>query len=266
MPDRSPARRLAAALFLAATLLPLAAAPAGAMTPSLVTTTQPEYAGAVLRGEVEGLFLLDERPDGIRVAVQLSGLPSTVVRIVAATARCGQVGGSSVRLGIIRPIAGRFAAIWVTTQADAVDPIGSLRLVGRSGLIACANTIHGQEDADVCETVPDACYGEMVLPERMDGKVLRGILARVTQREGEPPRIVIHRVSPETGWVILGDAPCSAGGGEPLATVELPKGVGGTARTLRGLVLGEVGSFWLVGSGTHCVDAELQALVWAPVP
>lgn len=259
-------QRLLGAVLAAALILPLAAAPAGAMTPGLVTTTQPEYAGAVLRGEVEGLFLLDERPDGIRVAVQLSGLPSTVIRIVAATARCGQVGGSSVGLGIIRPIAGRFAAIWVTTQADAVDPIGSLRLVGRNGLIACANTIHGQEDVDVCETTPDACYGEMVLPVRMDGKIVRGILARVTQRDGQPPRIVIHRVSPETGWVILGDAPCSAGGGEPLATVELPQGAGGTTRTLRGLAIGRIGSYWLVGDGTHCVDAELQALVWAPVP
>lgn len=69
-----------------------------------------------------------------------------------------------------------------------------------------------------------------------------------------------------TGYfnVIVGDAPCSAGGGAPLARVRLPDGVGLHTRTLPIETPAEIGSFWFaVGSlAPFCVDAEQNVLVW----
>lgn len=258
---RSRVRRLAAivlAMSALAALLPAASAAA------LSVAAAPEYAGVVFRGDIDGLVLLDERPAGVRVGIVLEGLPRAGVRLVAATARCGQVGGTTAGLGLLHPFGGRFAGVWVNGTVDSVDAVGSLRLVIGGRRVACANTIHGDEQIDVCEAVPDACYGLMALPERLDQKVLQGILVRITQRDGGPVRFVVGRASGEVDTVILGDAPCDAGGGDPIARIELPVGVGLTTGRLALRDAARIGSFWFVlGGGTLCVDAEVQALVRA---
>jgi len=263
----APLARIATVLALAAALcIPAAATSAAPPAPAAIAAPQPGYAGVVFRGAPEGLVLLDEQEDGVRIALALAELPGAAVRLVAATALCGQVGGTSVGLGLVLHARDRFAAVWVTGRTDSVDAIGSLRLVARGEQIACANTIHGDEQIDVCIAVPDACYGLMALPEQLDGKVIRGVVVRVTQREGGLVRMVVGRATPRVGFVIVGDAPCSAGGGEPLARVRLPDGVGLHTRTLPIETPAEIGSFWFaVGTlAPFCVDAELNALVWQP--
>lgn len=259
MARRSPMTRLAAALALGVALL-LPAAPAGAA----IEVPDPEYAGAVFVSGPAGLVLLDEMEGGVRVGIALSDLPRGTVRLVAATARCGEVGGSALSLGLFHHIHGRFAAVWLTGRVDSVAEVGSLQLVARGARIACANTIHGDETPGVCLAGRVPCYGTMIVPEQLDGKVVRGILVRVTQVGDGPTRIIVARASPRVRAMLLGDAPCSEGGGEPILRMGFPIGVGVTVRWPELPEIGRIGSFWLqeTNGTTTCLDAEHQALVW----
>ena len=266
-PARFP--RLAAALLLALTLLPLATAPAGAVAPSLNLTVQPEYAGVAFTGDVKGLALLDEVPGGIRIGIALAGLPDGFLRVVGATARCGQVGGMTAGLGAFHGTNGSFAGVWVTTRADIVDTIASLRIIVEGTQVACRDTIHGQEGIDVCDEVPDACYGRMILPESLDRMVRAGVLLRITRHDGHAPRAIVAATGDWSvgATIIIGSASCADGGGRPLAHLAIPEGRPLRTIRLRGsLPLTAVRSYWILGgklrgSDPTCVDTELQSLV-----
>ena len=224
--------------------------------------------------DLKGLALLDEVPGGIRIGIAVSGLPDGVLRIVGATARCGQVGGTTAGLGLFAATDGRFAGVWLTTRADTVDTIASLRIIVEGTQVACRDTIHGQEGIDVCVAYPDACYGRMVLPESLDAVARAGLLVRVTRETGEAPRAIVAATGRWSAGatIILGNAACADGGGRALAHVAIPVGRRLAVTDLRRtLPLREVRSYWILGGKARatdpvCVDTELQSLVRIPEP
>ncbi|MFO1541388.1 MAG: hypothetical protein ACKOTZ_13245, partial [Chloroflexota bacterium] len=97
------------AVVLAVTAL-AALLPAGASAAE--PTAEPEHAYAVIRGVggPEGIVLLEERSAGVFVGIGMTGVRDRVVSLHGASAPCGSVGFSTVRLGTFHPVKGRFAA------------------------------------------------------------------------------------------------------------------------------------------------------------
>ena len=150
---RTRTRRLAA-IVLAVTAL-AALLPTGAS--AAVAVAEPEHAYAVVRepGGPEGIVLLAERPTGLFVGIGMTGVDFRVVTLQGATAPCGFVGFSTVRLGTFHPIAGRFATGYVSGAADAVDTIASVRLMVGNVLLACRTVVHGDRDGVSCDVDPE---------------------------------------------------------------------------------------------------------------
>ncbi len=217
---RTLTRRLTAIVLAAIAIAALL--PTGASAAEV--RAEPEHAYAVIRqpGGPEGIVVLEERPAGLFVGIGMTGVGFRVVTLQGATAPCGTVGFSTVRLGTFHPVGGRFAAGYVSGAADGVDTIASVRLMVGNTVIACRTLAHGDRDGVSCDVDPsqDDCprieyIGSRVryfarllriglavplIAERPDGKVVLTILAL---------RKVEYRI-------VLGDASCAEGGGEQL--------------------------------------------------
>jgi len=266
------ARRLGAIVLAVTILAALLPAGASAAAPALQPLAEPEHGYGVIRepGGPEGIVLLEERPAGLFVGIGMTDVRVRVVTLLGATAPCGMVGFSTVRLGTFHPVDGRFAAGYVTSAADAVDAIASVRLMAGTTLLACRTLVHGDRDGVSCDTdpnQPDCPRLEHVAPEVADfAKLLRlGLIVFLSERPGSAPasagpvvaQLLVLR--PFVGRIVFGDAPCADGGGQKLGAIYVPADdtVGVSVMPVTGLVtVVDVASVWVRGGPTTCIDGR----------
>ncbi|MFM7064570.1 MAG: hypothetical protein ACKO04_13925 [Actinomycetes bacterium] len=172
---------------------------------------------------------------------------------------------------------GRFAAGYVTGNADAVDAIRSVRLMAGKALLACRTLVQGDRDGVSCDIdpeQPDCPRREYVVPEaRYFAQLVRlGVVLVGREKLGvgtaSTGEVVLTVLSMRklAYRMILGDASCADGGGKKLAQVSLP-GVGfGVRQTVvQGLfTVAEIASFTTGAPAfpATCVDsATMQVLV-----
>lgn len=228
---RTRTRRLAA-IVLAVTAL-AALLPAGASAAQV--GAEPEHAYAVIRGVggPEGIVLLEERSAGVFIGIGMTGVRYRVVSLHGASAPCGDVGFSTVRLGTFHPVDGRFAAGYVSAAADAVDAIRSVRLMAGNALLACRTLVQGDRDGVSCDVdpnQPDCPRREYAVPRaRYFAQLVRlGIMPILAERLGPGPAstgavIATFLVLEKAAYtLIFGDASCAAGGGNRLEAIYVP--------------------------------------------
>ena len=182
------------------------------------------------------------------------------------------------------PIAGRFAAGYVSGAADAVDTIASVRLMVGNVLLACRTLVHGDRDGVSCDIDPeqdDCPRPEYTVPAvRAYGKLLRlGLLPIIVERPGpgiSSAGTVVLKVlllDRRVHRLALGDASCAEGGGTQLgATVRVgatggPGGAGGNAGLygypVGAITVSPIRSARVTSSGgpAACVDLVLHQRV-----
>ena len=279
--SRTRTRRVAAIVLAVTALAALLPAGASAAAPARLSP-EPEHAYAVIRGVggPEGIVMLEERSAGVFIGIGMTGVRSRVVSLHGASAPCGDVGFSTVRLGTFHPVDGRFAAGYVSAAADAVDAIRSVRLMAGNALLACRTLVQGDRDGVSCDIdpgQPDCPRREYVAPRMGEWfrKLLRlGLIYIVGERLGPGPAstgevIATFLVIRKGAYgITLGDASCADGGGKKLAQVSLP-GVNYGLHV--GTVLGErtVGTFASArvfapggAAPVGCVDLALHQVAW----
>ncbi len=228
----SRTRRLVAIVLAASALAALLPAGASAEMP----VPEAEHAHGVIRqaGGPEGIVVLEERPTGLFVGIGMTGVDVRAVTLQGATAPCGTVGFSTVRLGTFHPVKGRFAAGYIAGNADAVDAIASVRLMAGNHLVACRTLVRGDRDGVSCDIDPgqvDCPRREYVAPEVADfTKLLRlGVIFVVSTLGGSGGN------GGSAGWfgaqllilgqpgypVVLTDAHCADGRGQKLGTIRV---------------------------------------------
>jgi len=240
---------IVAAIVLIAGLLPATGVAAGSgPAPAAMRGAEPEHAYGVIRvpDGPEGIIVLEERPAGVFVGVGLVRVPVRVISILGASAPCGSVGFSTVRLGTVHPVDGRFAAGWISGATDSVDAIASVRIMAGTELIACRTLVRGDRDGVSCDIdpdQPDCPRREYVAPIVRDfGQLLKlGLVPLVAERAGPGAASVgevvarilfLHRGAYR---VVFGDASCAEGGGRRLDMIYVPADDGGVVGVPLGL-------------------------------
>jgi len=222
---RTRTRRLAAIVLAMTALAALLPAATSAAAPARATA-EPEHAYAVIRGVggPEGIVMLEERPAGLFVGIGMTGVAFRAVSLYGATAPCGFVGFSTVRLGTFHPVHGRFAAGYIAGAADAVDTIASVRLMAGNHLVACRTLVWGDRDGVSCDVDPeqaDCPRPEYAVPvaRRFERLLRLGVMPFFAERPNGAVAAILLAVRPVAYRLILGDASCADGGGERVGKV-----------------------------------------------
>lgn len=261
---------IVAAIVLIAALLP-------AGVSALGFGAEPEHAYGVIRvpDGPEGIVVLEERPAGVFVGVGLVRVPVRVISILGASAPCGSVGFSTVRLGTVHPVDGRFAAGWISGATDSVDAIASVRIMVGNELIACRTLVRGDRDGVSCDIdpdQPDCPRREYLFPGAGTfGTLLKlGYLPVVAERARPGvsslgkvvAQILLVREMPMMR-VRLADAPCDEVGN--IITGFVIGGKPGVTVHLLGVkTVAQISAAWVVSStgATRCIDLGLFQLGW----
>ena len=268
-------RRLAALVLAMTALAALLPVGASAASPALSIRAEPEHAYALIRGVggPEGIVLLEERPSGLFVGIGMTGVGYRVVSLYGATAPCGLVGFSTVRLGTFHPVDGRFAAGYISGAADAVDTIASVRLMAGNELLACRTLTWGDADGISCDTdpeQPDCPRPEYVAPGVGEWfKLLRaGMIPLAYERPDGKIVAAMLGIGKLAYRFAFGDASCADGGGKKLGEIvgTTDHGGGVTMRRVSAtLTLSPVRSIWLSTptGATTCVNVGLLQVIRA---